>query len=100
MVVLCAMTQVRLTSSAVPDDKDDTTVVIGPPFYLSAKFAGKELPIQVRPSPALPLHFATVQAPRSSSLACIPTLAVRLCCAVVHWESTRKHTACDSGLQL
>ena len=39
--------QVRLTSSAVPDEKDDTTVVIGPPFYLSAKFAGKELPIQV-----------------------------------------------------
>ncbi|CAK0783265.1 hypothetical protein CVIRNUC_006464 [Coccomyxa viridis] len=37
---------VRLTSSAVPDEKDDTTVVIGPPFYLSAKLAGKELPIQ------------------------------------------------------
>ena len=38
----------RLTSSAVPDEKDDTTVVIGPPFYLSAKVFGKELPIQVR----------------------------------------------------
>ncbi|CAL5220823.1 g2900 [Coccomyxa viridis] len=37
---------VRLTSAAVPDEKDDTTVVIGPPFYLSAKFAGRELPIQ------------------------------------------------------
>ena len=49
-VALCAVTQVRLTSSAVPDEKDDTTVVIGPPFYLSAKLVGKELPIQVRPS--------------------------------------------------
>ncbi len=39
--------QVRLSSAAVPDEKDDTTVVIGPPFYLSAKLFGKELPIQV-----------------------------------------------------
>ena len=40
--------QVRLSSAAVPDEKDDTTVVIGPPFYLSAKVAGFELPIQVQ----------------------------------------------------
>ena len=44
----------RLTSAAVPDEKDDTTVVIGPPFYLSAKFAGRELPIQVCNAPVEP----------------------------------------------
>lgn len=38
--------QVRLSSAAVPDEKDDTTVVIGPPFYLEAKFAGRTIPIQ------------------------------------------------------
>ena len=38
--------QVRLSSAAVPDEKDDTTVVIGPPFYLEAKLAGLTIPIQ------------------------------------------------------
>ncbi|EIE23818.1 hypothetical protein COCSUDRAFT_83693 [Coccomyxa subellipsoidea C-169] len=37
---------VRLSSAAVPDEKDDTTVVIGPPFYLEAKVAGFKIPIQ------------------------------------------------------
>ncbi len=41
---MCA--QVRLSSAAVPDEKDDTTVVIGPPFYLEAKVAGFKIPIQ------------------------------------------------------
>ena len=39
-------TQVRLSSAAVPDETDDTTVVIGPPFYLEAKLAGLTIPIQ------------------------------------------------------
>jgi hypothetical protein len=30
----------------VPDESDDTTVVIGPPFYLEAKLAGLTIPIQ------------------------------------------------------
>ncbi len=38
--------QVRLSSAAVPDESDDTTVVIGPPFYLEAKLAGLTIPIQ------------------------------------------------------
>ncbi|CAL8472029.1 g11571 [Coccomyxa elongata] len=37
---------VRLSSAAVPDEKDDTTVLIGPPFYLEAKVAGFNIPIQ------------------------------------------------------
>ena len=41
-----ACAQVRLSSAAVPDEKDDTTVVIGPPFYLEAKLAGLTIPIQ------------------------------------------------------
>lgn len=45
-ICAAAMPQVRLSSAAVPDENDDTTVVIGPPFYLEAKVAGFNIPIQ------------------------------------------------------
>ncbi|KAK9836995.1 hypothetical protein WJX81_005375 [Elliptochloris bilobata] len=38
--------EVKLSSAAVPDDKANDTIVIGPPFYLELHLGGVNIPIQ------------------------------------------------------